>query len=283
MREPRRGHAGGPRLAVGARRGPAASRPGPRAQHARGLSVRVLVVNAGSAASSCRVLDDERTGRGHDRRALGGRRAPRAAAGVPRRAADGVDAVGHRVVHGGPRLHRAGACRRRACSPTSTRSPTWRPLHNPRAVAGDPRRRRLLPGRARGGLLRHRVPRHASPRRPRTYALPAEWNQRCRLRRYGFHGLSHAYAVRRGGGAGRRDRSRSSGSCPATSVPGRRWPRCADGRLGRHHDGLHAAGRPGHGAPGPGSVDPGLLLWLLEHGGRDPRPARRGARARRPG
>src|SRR3712207_7299912 len=30
-----------------------------------------------------------------------------------------------------------------------------------------------------------------------TYALPREWNERWGLRRYGFHGLSHAYATRR--------------------------------------------------------------------------------------
>jgi acetate kinase len=30
-----------------------------------------------------------------------------------------------------------------------------------------------------------------------TYALPREWRERWPLRRYGFHGLSHAYAARR--------------------------------------------------------------------------------------
>ena len=30
-----------------------------------------------------------------------------------------------------------------------------------------------------------------------TYALPAEWRERWDLRRFGFHGLSHAYAARR--------------------------------------------------------------------------------------
>ena len=39
---------------------------------------------------------------------------------------------------------------------------------------------------------------HATlPAAASTYALPAEWRKRWDLRRYGFHGLSHAYASRR--------------------------------------------------------------------------------------
>ena len=30
-----------------------------------------------------------------------------------------------------------------------------------------------------------------------TYAVPADWRERLGVRRYGFHGLSHAYAARR--------------------------------------------------------------------------------------
>jgi acetate kinase len=35
------------------------------------------------------------------------------------------------------------------------------------------------------------------PAAARTYALPQDWNDQWQLRRYGFHGLSHAHAVRR--------------------------------------------------------------------------------------
>src|ERR671922_252035 len=35
------------------------------------------------------------------------------------------------------------------------------------------------------------------PARAATYALPADWRERFGLRRFGFHGLSHAYASRR--------------------------------------------------------------------------------------
>ena len=39
---------------------------------------------------------------------------------------------------------------------------------------------------------------HATmPAAAATYALPAQWRQRFGLRRFGFHGLSHAWASRR--------------------------------------------------------------------------------------
>ncbi len=39
---------------------------------------------------------------------------------------------------------------------------------------------------------------HATlPAAAATYALPAEWRERWGLRRYGFHGLSHAWVARR--------------------------------------------------------------------------------------
>ena len=40
---------------------------------------------------------------------------------------------------------------------------------------------------------------HATlPPEAATYALPREWRERYGVRRYGFHGLSHAYAARAG-------------------------------------------------------------------------------------
>jgi len=98
-----------------------------------------------------------------------------------------------------------------------------------------------------------------------TYALPSEWNDRFGLRRYGFHGLSHAWASRR-----------------AAELLGRPL---ADLRLVTAHLGAGAslcavdAGQsvattmgftPLEGlvmATRSGDVDPGLLLWLQQQGG----------------
>jgi acetate kinase len=96
-----------------------------------------------------------------------------------------------------------------------------------------------------------------------TYALPAEWRSRWGLRRYGFHGLSHAWVARRAPELVERD--------PADGVRivschlGAGASLCAiangasvDTTMGfTPLEGLVMATRSG-------SVDPGMLLWLLE-------------------
>ena len=70
------------------------------------------------------------------------------------------------------------------------------PLHQPKSLAALDAVTDRLPGRRRGGQLRHGI--HATvPAAASTYALPVEWRERWGVRRYGFHGLSHAYASRR--------------------------------------------------------------------------------------
>ena len=106
-----------------------------------------------------------------------------------------VDAVGHRVVHGGRRYHAPVRVDGGLLDYLDSIE-RLAPLHNPRAVAGIRVTTDLLP----------RIPEvacfdtafHATlPAEAYNYALPREWNQRWGLRRYGFHGLSHAYATGR--------------------------------------------------------------------------------------
>jgi acetate kinase len=93
-----------------------------------------------------------------------------------------------------------------------------------------------------------------------TYALPAEWRERWQIRRYGFHGLSHAYAARRV--------SELLGHVPArlvvchlgagASLAAIRDGRSVDTTMGfTPLEGLVMATRSG-------TVDPGLVLWLTE-------------------
>jgi acetate kinase len=97
-----------------------------------------------------------------------------------------------------------------------------------------------------------------------TYALPREWRERHALRRYGFHGLSHAYASRRAAellGDPRRIVTchLGAGASLAAVADGR----SVDTTMGfTPLEGLVMATRSG-------SVDPGLVLWLLEHGGHE--------------
>jgi acetate kinase len=99
-----------------------------------------------------------------------------------------------------------------------------------------------------------------------TYALPGEWRQRWSLRRFGFHGLSHAWTVRRApavagvdGSGGPRVISCHLGA--GASLCAARDGRSIDTTMGYTPlEGLVMATRSG-------TVDPGLLLWLIEHGG----------------
>ncbi len=96
-----------------------------------------------------------------------------------------------------------------------------------------------------------------------TYALPERWRERLGVRRYGFHGLSHAWIARRVPELlGMPPDGMRIVSCHLGA--GASLCAIADGRsvdttMGfTPLEGLVMATRSG-------SVDPGLLLWLLEH------------------
>ena len=224
--------------------------------------MRLLVVNAGSSSLKLAVLDEE--GEVAAARALehwqGEGDAEPVAAFLGE--CGPVDAVGHRVVHGGPRYDGPAVV-----DPVMT-AYLWSvshlaPLHNPRALQGIRAVEELLPGVPQVACFDTTF--HATlPPEARTYALPREWNERWRLRRYGFHGLSHAHAVRRGAQLVERSpeelRTVSCHLGAGASLAAVRNGRSVDTTMGfTPLAGLVMATRPG-------TVDPGLVLWLLEHG-----------------
>ncbi len=173
-----------------------------------------------------------------------------------------VDAVGHRVVHGGPR--HSGPARVDDLLVSYLYSISHlAPLHNPRALAGVRSVRDLLPDVPAVACFDTTF--HATlPTAARTYAVPREWNERWGLRRYGFHGLSHAYAVRRGAElVGRAAEGLRIVTChlgAGASLAAVRGGVSVDTTMGfTPLAGLVMNTRPG-------TLDPGLLLWLLEHG-----------------
>ncbi len=225
--------------------------------------MRVLVVNAGSSSLKLSLLDGDGSvvagttveswqGAGHldPLRDFLGTCGP-------------VDAVGHRVVHGGPR--HTGATRVDPMLVAGLYSISHlAPLHNPRALAGIRATEELLPDVPAVACFDTTF--HASlPAAAATYALPREWNERWGLRRYGFHGLSHAYAVRRAAELVGRPveelRIVSAHLGAGASLAAVRDGVSVDTTMGfTPLAGLVMNTRPG-------TVDPGLLLWLLEHGG----------------
>jgi acetate kinase len=173
-----------------------------------------------------------------------------------------VDAVGHRVVHGGPR-HTGPAVIDELLTTYLYSISHLAPLHNPRALAGIRAVAELLPDVP--AVAAFDTTFHATlPPAAATYALPREWNERWHLRRYGFHGLSHAWAVRRGAEIIGRDATELRiVSChlgAGASLAAVRGGASVDTTMGfTPLAGVVMNTRPG-------TVDPGLLLWLLEHG-----------------
>jgi acetate kinase len=212
--------------------------------------VRVLVVNAGSSSLKLRLLgpgdelEAERDLAPDDHDALA------AAAGeLPR-----PDAIGHRVVHGGLRFREAVAIDD-AVVDALRELVDLAPLHQPAALAGIEAMGRVLSGVPAVACFDTAF--HATlPAAAATYALPREWRERFGLRRFGFHGLSHAYASRRA--AAPRVVSCHLGAGASLAAVGDGT--CVDTTMGfTPMEGLVMATRSG-------DVDPGVVLWLLRHG-----------------
>ncbi|MFC4050235.1 acetate/propionate family kinase [Actinomadura syzygii] len=217
--------------------------------------MRVLTVNPGSSSLKISLLDhddsvlSEDSGAGHEMADL--------AAGMPK-----PDAIGVRFVHGGTDytepvpIDAAVTERLRDLADLA-------PLHQPASLHALAEITGALPGVPAVACFDTAF--HATlPEAASTYALPAEWRERYGLRRYGFHGLSFSYAVRR------------TGELLGVPPPSLRMVVChlgsgaslcavAEGRsidttMGfTPLEGLVMASRAG-------SIDPGIPLWLIKHG-----------------
>jgi acetate kinase len=227
---------------------------------------RILVVNAGSSSVKLRLIDgDDRSLASSDLAAPGGTidgsEVEAALAGF-----EAPDAVGHRIVHGGTRYHEA--VRLDAGVERDLRALVdLAPLHQPKSLAMLEVVGRVLPGVPAVACFDTAF--HASmPAAATTYALPSEWRRRWELRRYGFHGLSHAWASRRAAElVGRPIDELRTVTChlgAGASLAAVAGGRSVDTTMGfTPLEGLVMATRSG-------SVDPGLVLWLEEHAGMPP-------------
>jgi acetate kinase len=222
--------------------------------------MHVLVVNAGSSSLKLALLDE--TGRIIDSTTLDHwsgedetEDIKRFLAGLPH-----VDAVGHRIVHGGGRFT-GPALLTAAVRDEIAGFAELAPLHQPRGVAGIDAVDAVLPDTPAVACFDTAF-HHDLPSPAATYALPKEWNERWGLRRYGFHGLSHAHVARRVAelaGPDRRIVSCHLGS--GASLAAIQAGRSVDTTMGfTPLAGLVMATRSG-------DLDPGLVLWLLHHSG----------------
>ena len=223
--------------------------------------MRVLVVNAGSSTLKLALLDGDETLARRELETPGSALAEDAVAeaigelGAP-------DAVGHRVVHGGARFREPVEVTPEVRDELGALT-GLAPLHQPKSLAALDAVSAVLQGVPAVACFDTAF--HAGlPDAAATYALPPEWRERYGLRRFGFHGLSHAYAARRAaelaGVAAEEPRVVTCHLGAGASLAAVRDGRSVDTTMGfTPLEGLVMATRSG-------SVDPGLLLWLVERG-----------------
>ncbi len=173
---------------------------------------------------------------------------------------DGIDVVGHRVVHGGEKHGQAvvvddGVMRSlKACE-------KFAPLHMPANLAGIEEARRRMPRTPQVAVFDtgfHRT----IPKPAYLYGLPYAWYEEAGVRRYGFHGMSHKYIAYKTATVLRRPLNElklitchlGNGASLAAIDHGR----CVDTSMGMTPlEGLIMGTRTG-------DVDPGALLFLMK-------------------
>ena len=108
---------------------------------------------------------------------------------------DEVGAVGHRLVHGGEKF---------ACSAVITdemiaaveECNDLAPLHNPANLIGVDACQKCMPGVPMVGVFDTAF-HQTMPKEAYMYALPYEYYEKYKVRRYGFHGTSHSFVSKR--------------------------------------------------------------------------------------
>jgi len=249
----------------------------------------VLSVNCGSSSLKCSLIDTANGMRPYDVRIenIGDARSALRMNGTTRQvtapdqasamalALDGLEsrqpgpapgpqAVAHRIVHGGAAFTEPVVIDDEVFARIEALD-ELAPLHNPPALAAVrvARARLAVPHVAVFDTAFHAT----LPPRAREYALPRELSARLGIRRYGFHGISHAHVMRAVGEFLKRPaRELRIVSCHlgnGASVAAIEYGRSVETSMGMTPlEGLVMGTRAG-------DVDPGILLQLMRRGGYD--------------
>ncbi|MHB1651077.1 MAG: acetate/propionate family kinase [Desulfitobacteriaceae bacterium] len=106
-----------------------------------------------------------------------------------------INAVGHRVVHGGERFAHSAMITKDVMEALEE-CIELAPLHNPPNIAGIEACQKLMPGVPQVAVFdtafHQTMPKHAF-----LYGLPYEMYEKYKIRKYGFHGTSHKYVSQR--------------------------------------------------------------------------------------
>ena len=178
---------------------------------------------------------------------------------------DEIDAIGHRVVHGGQKFAKSvliddevkDALRR--CTDLA-------PLHNPANILGIEACEKAMPGKPNCGTFDTAFGMGMEPK-AYLYALPIEYYNDYEVRRYGFHGASHDYVSHRAIELGGLDPEKAkvivchlgNGASISASIGGK----CVDTSMGLTPlEGLIMGTRSGN-------VDPGIMQYICNKEGLD--------------
>jgi acetate kinase len=231
--------------------------------------VRVLVLNAGSSSLKASVIDDGETlhrtnvSWGDDASRTTGRDAALSDVVHALTGADiavaSIEAVGHRVVHGG-RMFLAPVLLGASSLESLAALGDLAPLHNDVALETIRAAQRALSSIPHVACFDTAF--HATlPKAVARYPVPESWSTEWGIRRFGFHGLSVEWSVRRAGELlGRRPSELNvvvahlGSGCSVTAVRGGHSVATSMGFTPL--EGLMMGTRAG-------SVDPGILLYLL--------------------
>ena len=106
-----------------------------------------------------------------------------------------IDAVGHRMVHGGEKFASSVVITDEVIEKVKECS-VLAPLHNPAGILGIEACKRLMPGKPMVGVFDTAF-HQTMPKEHYIYPIPYEYYEKYGIRKYGFHGTSHRFVSER--------------------------------------------------------------------------------------
>ncbi len=175
---------------------------------------------------------------------------------------DEIGAVGHRVVHGAESF--ASSCMiddsvmkaLEECTPLA-------PLHNPPNIIGIEACKKIMPNTPQVAVFDTAF-HQTMPKRAYMYALPYEYYEKYRIRKYGFHGTSHKYVSQKAAEIlGKAPEELKIVTCHlgnGSSISAVDCGKCVDTSMGfTPLDGVPMGTRTG-------SMDPAVVTYLINQG-----------------
>ena len=178
---------------------------------------------------------------------------------------DEIDAIGHRVVHGGQKFAKSVLIDEEV-KDALRRCTDLAPLHNPANILGIEACEKAMPGKPNCGTFDTAFGMGMEPK-AYLYALPIEYYNNYEVRRYGFHGASHDYVSHRAIELGGLDPEKAkvivchlgNGASISASIGGK----CVDTSMVLTPlEGLIMGTRSGN-------VDPGIMQYICNKEGLD--------------